>query len=59
MALLNILRYPDPRLYYTGDPVNPRVIVRLKSRPAQFLLESSLPECIRLRIACFAGIFWI
>jgi hypothetical protein len=32
---------------------------RLKSRPAQFLLESSLPECIRLRIACFLGIFWI
>jgi hypothetical protein len=27
-------------------------------QPAQFLLESSLPECIRLRIACFLGI-WI
>jgi hypothetical protein len=26
---------------------------------AQFLLESTMPECIRLRIACFLGIFWI
>jgi hypothetical protein len=32
---------------------------RLKSRPAQFLLESAMPEGIRLRIACFPGHFWI
>jgi hypothetical protein len=32
---------------------------RLKSRPAQFLLESAMLECIRLRIAYFLSIFWI